>query len=239
MDQMLQRYGQRTPAYLKELGYLDDQLMAVHLTEATEDEAGLIARRGGRMALCSGSIGIIDGIVPPAQAFRSAGGPVGLGSDQASGNNCHSVFNEMKLTALFNKIRYRDPRVMPAWEVLRMATIEGARAIGLGEEVGSLEPGKQADLILVDLTAPNLSPVLKAPIRNIVPNLVYAATGGEVRLVMVAGRVLVRGGEILSADEAEVRAKAQTQAEKVARRVADDPAHKGMDLLDAMRAGRL
>jgi 5-methylthioadenosine/S-adenosylhomocysteine deaminase len=239
MDQMLKRYGQRTPAYLDEVGYLDDQLLAVHLTEATEEEAGLIARRGARMALCSGSIGLIDGIVPPAQAFRSAGGLVGLGSDQASGNNCHNVFNEMKLTALFNKVRHRDPTVMPAWEVLRMATIEGARAIGLGEEVGSLEPGKKADLILVDLTAPNLSPVLEAPIRNIVPNLVYAGTGGEVRLVMVAGRVLVRDGELRSADEAEVRAEAQAQAEDVARRVAADPEHKGMALLDAMEAGRL
>jgi 5-methylthioadenosine/S-adenosylhomocysteine deaminase len=239
MDQMLQRYGQRTPAYLDEVGYLDDQLLAVHLTEATEEEAGLIARRGARMALCSGSIGIIDGIVPPTQAFRSAGGPVALGSDQASGNNCHNVFNEMKLTALFNKIRSRDPTVMPAWEVLRIATIEGARAIGLGEEIGSIEPGKQADLILVDLTAPNLSPVLEAPIRNIVPNLVYAATGREVRLVMVAGRVLVRDGQLLPADEAEVRAEAQAQAEEVARSVAADPAHKGMALLDAMEAGRL
>jgi 5-methylthioadenosine/S-adenosylhomocysteine deaminase len=191
------------------------------------------------MALCSGSIGLIDGIVPPAQAFRSAGGPVALGSDQASGNNCHNVFNEMKLTALFSKIRSRDPKVMPAWEVLRMATIEGARAIGLAEEIGSLEPGKQADLILVDLSAPNLSPVLEAPIRNIVPNLVYAATGHEVRLVMVAGCVLVRGGQVLSADEAQVRSEAQAQAEEVARCVADDPAHKGMALLDAMQAERL
>jgi 5-methylthioadenosine/S-adenosylhomocysteine deaminase len=129
--------------------------------------------------------------------------------------------------------------VMPAWEVLRIATIEGARAIGLGEEIGSIEPGKQADLILVDLTAPNLSPVLEAPIRNIVPNLVYAATGREVRLVMVAGRVLVRDGQLLPADEAEVRAEAQAQAEEVARSVAADPAHKGMALLDAMEAGRL
>ena len=87
-------------------------------------------------------------------------GLVALGSDQAPGNNCNNIFNEMKLTALFNKIKYRNPTVMPAWEVLRMATIEGAQAIGLGDQVGSLEPGKQADLILVDLTAPNLSPVL-------------------------------------------------------------------------------
>ena len=250
IDQMLKRYGQRTPAYLDEIGYLDDQLLAVHLTEATDDEAALIARRGARMALCSGSIGLIDGIVPPAHAFRAAGGLVALSSDQASGNNCNNIFNEMKLTALFNKIKFRDPTVMPAWEVLRMATVEGAQAIGLGNEngIGSLEAGKQADLILVDLSALNLSPVLDAPVRNIVPNLVYAGSGPvvglqdnchEVKTVMVAGRVLVRDRRVLTADETAVRAEAQAQAEAVARRVAADPAHRGMALLAAMEVGQL
>jgi 5-methylthioadenosine/S-adenosylhomocysteine deaminase len=239
IDQMLQRYGQRTPAFLDDLGYLDHQLLAVHLTEATDDEATLIARRGARMALCSGSIGIIDGIVPPAKVFRDAGGLVALGSDQASGNNCNNIFNEMKLTALFNKIKYRDPIIMPAWEALRMATIDGARAIGLRDQIGSLEVGKQADLILVDLTALNLSPVLEAPIRNIVPNLVYAASGHEVKTVMVAGRVLVRDDVVLTADEDAIRAEAQIQAEAVAKRVAADPVHKEMALLEAMQRGQL
>jgi 5-methylthioadenosine/S-adenosylhomocysteine deaminase len=80
-----------------------------------------------------------------------------------------------------------------------MATIEGARAIGLGDEIGSLEVGKQADLILVDLTALNLSPVIDAPVRNIVPNLVYAASSHEVKTVMVAGRVLMRDRQVLTA----------------------------------------
>lgn len=239
IEQMVKRYGQRTPAYLDALGYLDEQLLAVHLTEATEEEAALIARRGARMALCSGSIGIIDGIVPPAHAFHQAGGLVALGSDQACGNNCNNIFNEMKLTALFNKIRYRDPTVMPAWEVLRMATIEGARAVGLGDEIGSLEEGKQADLILVNLRAPNLSPVLQSPIRNIVPNLVYAASGHEVELVMVAGRVLVQQRRVLTADEAAIRDEAQTLAEQVARRVAEDPLHHELALLEPMRRGWL
>jgi 5-methylthioadenosine/S-adenosylhomocysteine deaminase len=239
IDQMLKRHGQRTPAFLDELGYLDEELLAVHLTEATEDEAALIAQRGARMALCSGSIGIIDGIVPPAHTFRAAGGLVALGSDQASGNNCNNIFNEMRLTALFNKVKYRDPTVMPAWEVLRMATIEGAQAVGLGDEVGSLEPGKQADLILVDLTAPNLSPVLEAPVRNIVPNLVYAGSGHEVKTVIVAGQTLMRDRQVLTADEAAIRAEAQAQAKAIARRLAADPVHQGMALLKAMEAGQL
>jgi 5-methylthioadenosine/S-adenosylhomocysteine deaminase len=239
MEQMVKRYGQRTPAFLDGIGYLDEQLLGVHLTEASDEEAAMVARRGVRMALCSGSIGIIDGIVPPAMAFREAGGVVGLGSDQASGNNCNNVFNEMKLTALFNKIKYRDPAVLPAWEALRMGTIEGATAIGLGEKIGSLAAGKQADLILVDLSELNLSPVLASPVRNIVPNLVYAASGREVKTVMVAGRLLMRDGELLTADEGAVRERAQAEAEAVARRVAADPVHEGMALMGAMAAGRL
>jgi 5-methylthioadenosine/S-adenosylhomocysteine deaminase len=239
IDQMIKRFGVRTPRYLDELGYLDDQLLTVHLTEATDQEAALIAQSGARMALCSGSIGIIDGIVPPAYAFREAGGLVALGSDQAAGNNCNNIFNEMKLTALFNKIKFRNPEVMPAWEVLRMATIEGAQAIGLGGEIGSLETGKQADLILVNLLAPNLTPALDAPIRTIVPNLVYAGSGHEVRTVMIAGRVLVRDGQVLTLDEGEIQAEAQRQAEAVSQRVAADPVHKKMALLTAMKAGQL
>jgi len=145
----------------------------------------------------------------------------------------------MKLTALLTKCRYRDPTVFPAWKVLPMATIEGAQAVGLGDEVGSLEVGKQADLILVDLTELNLSPVLEAPVRNIVPNLVCAGCGHEVKTVMVAGKVLVRDGEVLVADEAAVRAEAQVQAEEVARRVAADPVRKEMALLEAMEKGWL
>jgi 5-methylthioadenosine/S-adenosylhomocysteine deaminase len=145
----------------------------------------------------------------------------------------------MTLTALFNKIKYRDPTVFPAWEVFRMATIEGAWAIGLGDEIGSLEAGKQADMILVDLTALNLSPVLTEPIRNIVPNLVYAASGHEVKTVMVAGKVLMRDRVVLIADEAAIRAEAQVQAEAVARHVAADPMHREMALLKAMDEGRL
>jgi 5-methylthioadenosine/S-adenosylhomocysteine deaminase len=199
----------------------------------------MIAYSGASMVLCSGSIGIIDGIVPPAQHFRVSGGLVALGSDQAAGNNSNNIFNEMKLTALFNKIKFHDPTVMPAWDVLRMATIEGARAIGLGDQIGSLEPGKQADLILVDLNALNLLPVLTEPVRNIVPNLVYSATGREVDLVMVAGRVLLRDGRVLTADEAEIRATAQAMAEEVAAAVRRDPVHRELALLDAMDKGQL
>jgi 5-methylthioadenosine/S-adenosylhomocysteine deaminase len=239
MNQMLKRHGERTPAYLDRIGYLDEQLLAVHLTEATDAETALIASRGAAMVLCSGSIGIIDGIVPPAHVFRQHGGAVALGSDQAPGNNCMNIFNEMKLTALFNKIKYRDPTVLPAWEVLRMATIEAATALGMADEIGSLEPGKQADLILVDLAEPNLCPVLTDPVRNIIPNLVYSASGHEVRTAIVAGKVVMADRRVLTVNEAAIRGEAQAQAEAISRRVAADPLCEGLTLVGAMRQGKL
>jgi 5-methylthioadenosine/S-adenosylhomocysteine deaminase len=129
--------------------------------------------------------------------------------------------------------------VLPAWEVLRMATIEGAQALGLGAEIGSIRRGKKADLILVDLTALNLMPTLTTPIRNLVPNLVYAATGHEVELVMVDGRVLVRGGRVVAIDEAAVREEVQQRALEIAAAVKRDPIHLDMALLQAMEEGKL
>ena len=213
--QMVQRYGKRPVGWLAEAGLLDESLIAVHLTDANEEEAALVARSGASMLLCSGSIGIIDGIVPPAKVFQENGGAVGLGSDQAPGNNCHSIINEMKLTALFNKIKFGDPEIMPAWKALRMATVEGARAIGMDDITGSLEAGKKADFIAVDLRTPTMSPVFVNPMRNMVPNLVYSARGEEISLVAVDGRILVRDGRALTVDQDQIVAEAQRYAEPI------------------------
>lgn len=118
----------------------------------------------------------------------------------------------------------------------------------MGDEIGSLEVGKQADLILVDLKSLNLSPVLETPIRKFVPNLIYAAcaasrakrgSGHEVKTVMVAGQILVKGGEVLTADEEVVRAEAQVQAEAVAKRVARVDAPAALSAIDSAFAPRV
>ena len=193
--QIVKRYGKRPTAFLDEMGLLDSSLIAVHLTDCTDEEAALIAKRGASMIVNPGSIGIIDGIVCPSVAFQEAGGNVALGSDQAPGNNCHNIINEMKNVCLFNKIKYQNPEIMPAWRALRMATIEGARAVGLGDVVGSLEPGKQADFIAIDLNCPSMLPVYTYPMRNMIPNLVYSARGCEVSLVAVDGEVIMQDGK--------------------------------------------
>lgn len=166
------------------------------------------------MGVCFACIGLLDGIVPAVDLLRREGGLVALGTDSASSNSC---------IALFNKIKSRSPDVIPASETLRMGTIEGARAIGLSKSIGSLAHGKQADLILVDLSELSFSPMVQEPIRNILPNLVYAATGDEVDSVMVACRLLMCTRRILAVDEEGVRRDAQEAAEEVSRRVLADP----------------
>ena len=215
IEQVMMRYGKRSIPLLDELGYIDENLIAIHLTEATEEETRLMARKGASMVVCSGSIGIIDGIVPPAKLFQDAGGTVALGTDQASGNNCNQIINEMKLTALFNKIKYKDPEVMPSWKVLRMATIEGAKVLGLDHKIGSLRAGKQADIIFVDLNAITMMPAVRTPFRNMVPNLVHSARGNEVCRVMVDGRTLYLNGEYKTVDASKILRGFKEQAEEL------------------------
>lgn len=216
--QMEMRYGMHGIPWLDSMGYLDSDFIGIHLTDATKEKVEIMASRGAGMILCSSSIGVIDGIVPPAKLFQDAGGTVGLGSDQAPGNNCHNMFNEMKLTAILNKVRYSDPEVMPAWKVVRMATIENAKVLGIDDAVGSIRKGKDADLILIDLKQPTLAPLYTKPMRNFIPNLVYSARGHEVDTVMVKGRILVENKKAVTFNVEEILEEAQRFADDIGER---------------------
>jgi 5-methylthioadenosine/S-adenosylhomocysteine deaminase len=218
----MQRYGLRAIPFLDSIGVLDSGTIATHLCTATPEEVELVAQRGSPMACCTNSIGIIDGIVPPAAYFDSLGGVVGLGSDQAAGNNSHNVFAEMRATAMFAKIAAGNPFALPAWKVLRMATIGGAQVLGIEDRVGTLEVGKEADLIVVDLTKPPMSPVVLHPARNIVANLVYAETGADVRLTMVAGRVIYRDSVFARIDERRILREAAAATQRFESRLVAD-----------------
>lgn len=221
INQMIKRFGKRSIQYLDEIGYLDEYLMAVHLTEATKEETRLLAKKGASMILCSGSIGIIDGIVPPAFEFLEVSDKLALGSDQAPGNNCNNMFNEMKLTAILNKCKRQDPTIFPAWKVLKLATIDAAKAIGLDQEVGSLTPGKKADIIIIDFNEPALFPLINYPVRNVVPNLVYSAKGSEVETVIIDGRIIVDNKTIITVDEKQVVKEAHKHAVEVCNKAAE------------------
>lgn len=239
INQMIKRYGKRSIAYLDEIGYLNERLMAVHLTEATKEETQLVGKRGASMILCSGSIGIIDGIVPPATEFLEVSDKLALGTDQAPGNNCNNMFNEMKFTAILNKCKAKDPTVFPAWRVMRNATIDSARAIGLGEEIGSLRKGKKADIILIDMNSPNLCPVVLDPIRNVVPNLVYSAKGSEVEMVIIDGKVIMEGGKILTVDEKEAVLEGHKIGQNIGKKASDYLKSMDTPLVNMMKDGYL
>ncbi len=220
--QMEKRYGKHTTQFLKEIGYLDSSLIAVHLTDCNDEETRIIAKSGASMVVNPTSIGIIDGLVCPSIVFQEAGGSVALGSDQAPGNNCHNIIHEMKNICMFNKLKYQDPETMPAWKALRMATVEGAKAIGVDDIVGSLECGKQADFIAIDLNYPSMLPVYTFPMRNIIPNLVYSARGQEVALSVVNGRVIMRDQKILTIDEEASIEKIQKCPEEIGERASEE-----------------
>jgi 5-methylthioadenosine/S-adenosylhomocysteine deaminase len=235
----MRRAGLRAIPYLDAIGLLAPDTIAVHLSTATPDEVRLVAAKCGRMACCSNSIGIIDGVVPPAREFREAGGTVALGSDQAAGNNSHNIFAEMRVTAMFAKIAASHPLPLPAWQVLRMATIDGARVLGIDDRVGSLEEGKEADLIALDLTRPPLAPVVLRPARNLVANLVYAETGGNVRLTMVAGRVIYRDGAFAGVDRAAVMSEVAAATARFEAAAAADPAVASLPIVELTRTGKI
>lgn len=237
--QMEKRYGKRSIPFLEEHGFLNDRLLAVHLTEATKEETETVARSGASMINCSGSIGIIDGIVPPVQEFMEAGGLAALGSDQAPGNNCNNMFNEMKFVSILNKVKSTDPSVFPAIKALRMATIEAAKVLGMDKETGSLEEGKKADLIVVDLETPSMSPVITKPVRNIVPNLVYSANGSEVQHVMVDGKFIMEDRKIVTVNERAKIREAHEAATALSERVSADSKSHDSPLARMMAKGDL
>ncbi|WP_096187100.1 amidohydrolase family protein [Evansella halocellulosilytica] len=239
INQMEKRYGKRSIPFLDEIGYLNERLLAVHLTEATKAETELVAKRHAAMINCSGSIGIIDGIVPPIIEFLEAGGTTALGSDQAPGNNCNNMFNEMKFVSILNKVKRKNPATFPAPLAVRLATIEAAKVIGLDDEIGSLRKGKKADMIVIDLEQPSMSPVISTPIRNIVPNLVYSAKGNEVESVIVDGNFIMKDRKVLNVDEKSVVEKAQLAATQICERANDDIVKSNSPLLSMMERGEL
>lgn len=209
------RYGKRAIPFLDELGMLQSNLLAAHLTMALPNELKKVAQSCAGMCMCSNSIVMIDGKLPPAREFLDYGGTVGLGTDQAPGNNCNMMFNEMKFASILTKLQTGNPSVFPAWKILRMATIEAAKALGMDNQIGSLKPEKKADIIIINLMVPHMTPILERPVRNIIPNLVYAARGEEVETVIIDGDIIVDNRRLLTVDESHAIREANEAAKRL------------------------
>lgn len=189
--------------YLDQLGLLGPEIVAAHATYLTHQEADLVGSRGTGVAHCPSSNAKLEGRVAPIARLRRAGAVVGLGTDAPACNNGMDLFSEMKVAGLLNKVANDDPAAFTTLELLRMATSEAARALGLDHLVGSLEPGKRADLIAVRRGAPHLQPWHDSP-----ANLVYAARGSDVAAVFIDGEALVWDGQPVFLDRERILAAA-------------------------------
>jgi 5-methylthioadenosine/S-adenosylhomocysteine deaminase len=194
-EQIADAHGCTPVRYLEHLGLLDARTLLVHAVWVDPDDIEIIARCGARVAHCPESNMKLASGVAPVPDFMSAGIAVGLGTDGCASNNDLDLWGEMDTAAKLHKVHRLDPTVMDAAATVRMATGESARALGLDGAIGSLEPGKRADVIVIDTNRPHLS-----PLYHPASHLVYAGRAGDVRHVMVDGRWVVRDGEILTMD---------------------------------------
>ncbi len=195
VDVLVAQYGVRPAEHLDRLGVLDARTLCAHAVWVDAGEIALLGERGAGVAHNPESnMKLASGVAPIPELF-AAGVNVGLGTDGCASNNDLDLFSEMDKAAKLHKVTRNDPTVCTAREALRMATIGGARALGWDDAIGSLEPGKKADLIAIDCNQPHLTP-LYDPISH----LVYSVRGSDVRHVWVDGELVVEGGRILTVD---------------------------------------
>ena len=199
--------GLRNINYLDSVGISGNHVALAHCVHLSNDEIRILKRTGTHVVHCpSSNLKLGSGIAPVTKLLEE-GVSVSLGADGAPCNNRLDMFTEMRTAALLQKALH-GPEVLAAERVLRMATIDGARALGLESEVGSLEVGKRADLAMV-----RLDRLHTAPEADVVSSLVYAATASDVQSVIIDGREVMRDRTLLTLDEAEVIAEANAQAE--------------------------
>ena len=195
VDQIKERYGRTPVEHLAELGILAPNVLACHCVELTENDIHLLQRFDVKVAHNAESNMKLASGVAPIPELLDKGICVGLGTDGCASNNNLDLFLEMDTVAKLHKARTLDPTTMDALSVLKMATIQAARALGLDHLIGSLETGKKADLIIIDTNKPHLTPMYSP-----VSHLVYAAMGSDVATTIINGRVVMENGSLNTMD---------------------------------------
>jgi len=205
-----EKYRATPTAFLESIGFWGPRTLAAHGVHVTPADIAILARRGVGVAHNPESNMKLASGIAPVEAMGKAGVAVGLGTDGAASNNDLDMFEAMRQTAFLHKLVGNDPRAIPAPVALEMATIGGARALGMDKEIGSLEAGKRADLLIV-----SMSSARQTPMYDPVSHLVYVSRGDDVRTTIVNGKILMRDRKVLTLDTRQVLADARAMADKV------------------------
>lgn len=207
---VLQDTGMRNIAYLNSLGIAGKHVALAHCVHVDQDELELLRRTGTNVAHCPSSNLKLGSGIAPVKEMLEAGVSVSLGADGAACNNRLDMFTEMRTAALLQKALH-GPEVLTASRALRMATIDGAKAMGLDQEIGSIKVGKRADVIVVNIASLHATPSA----RDLASAIVYSAQPEDVQTVIIDGQLVMRDRELLTLNETEVRAEANEQAGKL------------------------
>ncbi len=201
---IIDTYQARPFEYLDRIGFLDDDVLVAHAVWPSDSEMEIIKEKDVKISHNPVSNMKLASGVSPVAKMLDKGINVSLGTDGAASNNNLDMLEEMKIAALQQKVNTLDPTVLKADDVFKMATLGGATALGLADEVGTIEVGKKADLVLVDMKSPHLTPY-----RHPISHLVYAAGGGDVDTVICNGQILMQERELLTIDEKVVLEEAE------------------------------
>eukprot|EP01126_Amoeba_proteus_P021127 TRINITY_DN2141_c0_g2_i10.p1 TRINITY_DN2141_c0_g2~~TRINITY_DN2141_c0_g2_i10.p1 ORF type:complete len:331 (+),score=70.37 TRINITY_DN2141_c0_g2_i10:280-1272(+) len=191
----VREYGMRPIARLDKLGLVNDKLLAIHCTQLIQEEIELFSKKGTSVVTCPESNSKLASGICPVHTLQTHGVNTCIGTDSAASNNELDMFGEMKMTAFIGKLHSNRPDVLSASTVLSMATINGAKAVGLDRDVGSLEVGKAADIVCVDLES-----LFTVPIYNPITHLVYSVGRESVTDVWINGNQVVRNKSLLCYD---------------------------------------
>lgn len=209
---IIQQYGKTPAVVLQDAGLFKNHVLAAHCVHLDQEDIAVLAENKAAVAHNPESNMKLASGIAPVPALLAAGINVALGTDGASSNNDLDMMQEMRTCALLHKVNQMDPTVIPAYKALEMATVNGARALGLGDNIGMLRPGYIADMIIIDLNAAH-----HIPRYDIIANMVYSGQASDVETVIINGRVVMEKRRILTLDVEEVF----TQAKRVAARLTD------------------
>lgn len=210
VDDIRKQYGDTPVTYLTKIGFLNERTIAAHMVFATEKELDTLKRLGVGIAHNPQSNMKLASGVAPVPAMLALDIPVGLGTDGAASNNDLNMWEEMDTAAKLHKLYSKDPKTLPAEQAFEMATIRGARALHLEKMTGSIETGKRADIVIVDLDDIN-----QVPYFNIYSALVYSTKASDVRTVVINGRVVMLDRRLLTLNESVIKKDANAYREKI------------------------